>query len=88
MRWWRKSASSAIPAATLLILGLVDVSAWDLAMGYRPRLAAAPVVVRAWEALAVLLTLAALVWVTGLCIWAVRSSPRARTTIVAVTGSG
>jgi hypothetical protein len=88
VRWWRKPATSAVPAAALLVLGLVDVSAWGLVMRYRYHLAAAPVVARAWEALAVLLTLAALVWVTRLFIRAVRSSPRARTTIVAVTAVG
>jgi hypothetical protein len=43
-------------------------------MGYSQYSAAAPIVVRAWEALAVLLTPAALVWVSRLFIRAVRSS--------------
>jgi hypothetical protein len=74
--------------ASLLVMGLVDGSAWNLVMGDSQYSTAAPIVVRAWEALAVLLTLPALVWVIRLFIAALRSSmPRALIALVAVTAA-
>jgi hypothetical protein len=61
-------------AASLLVVGLVDVRAWG-----------PPALVWMWQVLAVLLTLPALVWVTRLFIRALRSSmPRALIALVAV----